>query len=163
MRAKKRVNNDHFFIFNYPFCLRFSSSVFLASYFLVFLYPLLNTFFCPLWFSLFPLTIPHFLLSCFALCLRLTLILSCPMDLKNFPMDIQTCTMQLESCEYSVLVFISPSPISPHLPLFTLCCIRFFWHCFNICTIAMKVKHNEQNYSTCIKKPSYVYCCVWWM
>lgn len=30
---------------------------------------------------------------------RLTLILSCPMDLKNFPMDIQTCTMQLESCE----------------------------------------------------------------
>lgn len=31
---------------------------------------------------------------------RLTLILSCPMDLKNFPMDIQTCTMQLESCEY---------------------------------------------------------------
>lgn len=31
---------------------------------------------------------------------RLTLILSCPMDLKNFPMDIQTCTMQLESCGY---------------------------------------------------------------
>lgn len=31
---------------------------------------------------------------------RLTLILSCPMDLKNFPMDVQTCTMQLESCEY---------------------------------------------------------------
>lgn len=30
---------------------------------------------------------------------RLTLILSCPMDLKNFPMDIQTCTMQLESCK----------------------------------------------------------------
>ncbi|CAB1418300.1 unnamed protein product [Pleuronectes platessa] len=29
--------------------------------------------------------------------IRLTLILSCPMDLKNFPMDIQTCTMQLES------------------------------------------------------------------
>ncbi|XP_027879985.1 glycine receptor subunit alpha-2 isoform X2 [Xiphophorus couchianus] len=32
--------------------------------------------------------------------IRLTLILSCPMDLKNFPMDVQTCTMQLESCEY---------------------------------------------------------------
>lgn len=32
--------------------------------------------------------------------LRLTLTLSCPMDLKNFPMDIQTCTMQLESCEF---------------------------------------------------------------
>lgn len=31
---------------------------------------------------------------------RLTLILSCPMDLKNFPMDVQTCSMQLESCEY---------------------------------------------------------------
>lgn len=30
---------------------------------------------------------------------RLTLILSCPMDLKNFPMDIQTCIMQLESCK----------------------------------------------------------------
>ncbi|PWA31189.1 hypothetical protein CCH79_00002703 [Gambusia affinis] len=28
--------------------------------------------------------------------IRLTLILSCPMDLKNFPMDVQTCTMQLE-------------------------------------------------------------------
>jgi len=71
--------------------------------------------------SLFPLTIPHYLLSCFAHCLRLTLILSCPMDLKNFPMDIQTCTMQLESCEYSILLFISPSPISPRLPRFTLC------------------------------------------
>ncbi|XP_073670950.1 glycine receptor, alpha 4b isoform X1 [Paramisgurnus dabryanus] len=31
--------------------------------------------------------------------IRLTLILSCPMNLKNFPMDIQTCTMQLESCK----------------------------------------------------------------
>ncbi|KAI5089606.1 glycine receptor, alpha 4b precursor, partial [Silurus meridionalis] len=35
--------------------------------------------------------------------IRLTLILSCPMDLKNFPMDIQTCTMQLESCAYALL------------------------------------------------------------
>ncbi len=34
-----------------------------------------------------------------SLCSRLTLVLSCPMDLKNFPMDSQTCTMQLESCE----------------------------------------------------------------
>ncbi|NXA36991.1 GLRA4 protein, partial [Eudromia elegans] len=33
---------------------------------------------------------------------RLTLILSCPMDLKNFPMDIQTCTMQLESFGYTM-------------------------------------------------------------
>lgn len=31
--------------------------------------------------------------------LRLTLTLSCPMDLKNFPMDVQTCIMQLESCK----------------------------------------------------------------
>ncbi|NWZ96119.1 GLRA3 protein, partial [Nesospiza acunhae] len=31
--------------------------------------------------------------------IRLTLILSCPMDLKNFPMDVQTCIMQLESSE----------------------------------------------------------------
>uniref|UniRef100_A0A8C4SVE4 Glycine receptor, alpha 4a n=1 Tax=Erpetoichthys calabaricus TaxID=27687 RepID=A0A8C4SVE4_ERPCA len=39
--------------------------------------------------------------------IRLTLILSCPMDLKNFPMDIQTCTMQLESFGYTMndLVF----------------------------------------------------------
>ncbi|MBN3326617.1 GLRA3 protein, partial [Atractosteus spatula] len=31
--------------------------------------------------------------------IRLTLTLSCPMDLKNFPMDVQTCIMQLESCK----------------------------------------------------------------
>ncbi|XP_044538771.1 glycine receptor subunit alpha-4-like [Gracilinanus agilis] len=39
--------------------------------------------------------------------IRLTLVLSCPMDLKNFPMDIQTCTMQLESFGYTMndLVF----------------------------------------------------------
>lgn len=30
---------------------------------------------------------------------RITLVLACPMDLKNFPMDVQTCIMQLESCE----------------------------------------------------------------
>ncbi|XP_047463131.1 glycine receptor, alpha 4b isoform X1 [Mugil cephalus] len=35
--------------------------------------------------------------------IRLTLTLSCPMDLKNFPMDSQTCTMQLESCEFFFL------------------------------------------------------------
>ncbi|TRY80196.1 hypothetical protein DNTS_003425 [Danionella cerebrum] len=34
--------------------------------------------------------------------IRLTLILSCPMNLKNFPMDIQTCTMQLESFGYTM-------------------------------------------------------------
>lgn len=45
----------------------------------------------------------HFSVLVCSFCLRLTLILSCPMDLKNFPMDIQTCTMQLESCESSFL------------------------------------------------------------
>ncbi|XP_078403042.1 glycine receptor subunit alpha-4-like [Cetorhinus maximus] len=34
--------------------------------------------------------------------IRLTLILSCPMDLKNFPMDVQTCAMQLESFGYTM-------------------------------------------------------------
>ncbi|NWW97927.1 GLRA3 protein, partial [Caloenas nicobarica] len=34
--------------------------------------------------------------------IRLTLILSCPMDLKNFPMDVQTCIMQLESFGYTM-------------------------------------------------------------
>ncbi|XP_069386212.1 glycine receptor subunit alpha-3 isoform X8 [Paralichthys olivaceus] len=32
----------------------------------------------------------------------LTLTLSCPMDLKNFPMDVQTCIMQLESFGYTM-------------------------------------------------------------
>ncbi|XP_071376913.1 glycine receptor, alpha 4a [Centroberyx affinis] len=47
--------------------------------------------------------------------IRLTLILSCPMDLKNFPMDIQTCTMQLESFGYTMndLIFewLSEGPV----------------------------------------------------
>ncbi|XP_048459690.1 glycine receptor subunit alphaZ1 [Rhincodon typus] len=34
--------------------------------------------------------------------IRLTLSLSCPMDLKNFPMDVQTCIMQLESFGYTM-------------------------------------------------------------
>ncbi|XP_066896129.1 glycine receptor subunit alpha-3 isoform X3 [Kogia breviceps] len=34
--------------------------------------------------------------------IRLTLTLSCPMDLKNFPMDVQTCTMQMESFGYTM-------------------------------------------------------------
>uniref|UniRef100_A0A8C9WL22 Glycine receptor, alpha 2 n=1 Tax=Scleropages formosus TaxID=113540 RepID=A0A8C9WL22_SCLFO len=34
--------------------------------------------------------------------IRLTLILSCPMDLKNFPMDVQSCSMQLESFGYTM-------------------------------------------------------------
>uniref|UniRef100_A0A8C4Q632 Glycine receptor, alpha 3 n=1 Tax=Eptatretus burgeri TaxID=7764 RepID=A0A8C4Q632_EPTBU len=34
--------------------------------------------------------------------IRLTLILSCPMDLKNFPMDVQTCAIQLESFGYTM-------------------------------------------------------------
>ncbi|XP_056456115.1 glycine receptor subunit alphaZ1 [Gadus chalcogrammus] len=33
---------------------------------------------------------------------RITLILACPMDLKNFPMDVQTCIMQLESFGYTM-------------------------------------------------------------
>lgn len=48
---------------------------------------------------------------------RLTLILSCPMDLKNFPMDIQTCTMQLESCEYLGGFELGFIPLSPSHPL----------------------------------------------
>uniref|UniRef100_A0AAR2LIX6 Glycine receptor, alpha 4a n=2 Tax=Pygocentrus nattereri TaxID=42514 RepID=A0AAR2LIX6_PYGNA len=47
--------------------------------------------------------------------IRLTLILSCPMDLKNFPMDIQTCTMQLESFGYTmndvIFKWLSESPV----------------------------------------------------
>ncbi|KAM6923395.1 glycine receptor, alpha 4a isoform 1-T1 [Xenentodon cancila] len=47
--------------------------------------------------------------------IRLTLTLSCPMDLKNFPMDIQTCTMQLESFGYTMndLIFewLSDNPV----------------------------------------------------
>lgn len=39
---------------------------------------------------------------------RLTLILSCPMDLKNFPMDVQTCTMQLESCKHFLCLTFVP-------------------------------------------------------
>ncbi|XP_042278825.1 glycine receptor subunit alpha-3 isoform X3 [Thunnus maccoyii] len=35
--------------------------------------------------------------------IRLTLTLSCPMDLKNFPMDVQTCIMQLESCKFTCI------------------------------------------------------------
>uniref|UniRef100_A0A8C4ZLQ9 Glycine receptor, alpha 1 n=1 Tax=Gadus morhua TaxID=8049 RepID=A0A8C4ZLQ9_GADMO len=34
--------------------------------------------------------------------IRITLILACPMDLKNFPMDVQTCIMQLESFGYTM-------------------------------------------------------------
>uniref|UniRef100_A0A8C1S525 Glycine receptor, alpha 2 n=1 Tax=Cyprinus carpio TaxID=7962 RepID=A0A8C1S525_CYPCA len=48
--------------------------------------------------------------------IRLMLILSCPMDLKNFPMDVQTCTMQLESCclysDYFSLVGVETPPTS---------------------------------------------------
>ncbi|XP_032907123.1 glycine receptor subunit alpha-2 isoform X5 [Catharus ustulatus] len=47
--------------------------------------------------------------------IRLTLTLSCPMDLKNFPMDVQTCTMQLESFGYTMndLIFewLSDGPV----------------------------------------------------
>uniref|UniRef100_A0A8B9JAR3 Glycine receptor, alpha 3 n=1 Tax=Astyanax mexicanus TaxID=7994 RepID=A0A8B9JAR3_ASTMX len=45
--------------------------------------------------------------------IRLTLTLSCPMDLKNFPMDVQTCIMQLESSlsMMSSLLSLSFSPV----------------------------------------------------
>ncbi|KAI2656745.1 Glycine receptor subunit alphaZ1 [Labeo rohita] len=36
--------------------------------------------------------------------IRITLVLACPMDLKNFPMDVQTCIMQLESCKYALIL-----------------------------------------------------------
>ncbi|XP_019900533.1 glycine receptor, alpha 4a isoform X1 [Esox lucius] len=55
--------------------------------------------------------------------IRLTLILSCPMDLKNFPMDIQTCTMQLESFGYTMndLIFewltVNPVQVADDLTL----------------------------------------------
>ncbi|CAL8308241.1 glycine receptor, alpha 4b [Gadus morhua] len=55
--------------------------------------------------------------------IRLTLILSCPMDLKNFPMDSQVCTMQLESFGYTMndLVFdwldIGPVQVADDLML----------------------------------------------
>uniref|UniRef100_A0A3B5KRA6 Glycine receptor, alpha 4a n=1 Tax=Xiphophorus couchianus TaxID=32473 RepID=A0A3B5KRA6_9TELE len=68
-------------------------------------------------FSLRPSYIPYGSRSFFPICfcLRLTLILSCPMDLKNFPMDIQTCTMQLESFGYTMndLIFewLSDNPV----------------------------------------------------
>lgn len=58
--------------------------------------------------------------------LRLTLTLSCPMDLKNFPMDIQTCTMQLESCEFSFLPYSSSSLFSY---LFDFTFLTFFLDC----------------------------------
>lgn len=68
-------------------------------------------------FDILPVLLLFSLPICFFY-LRLTLILSCPMDLKNFPMDIQTCTMQLESCESS---FLLPFPFDPcasfYLPL----------------------------------------------
>lgn len=41
-----------------------------------------------------------YIFNIFLCSFRLTLILSCPMDLKNFPMDVQTCIMQLESCKF---------------------------------------------------------------
>ncbi|MBN3303080.1 GLRA2 protein, partial [Amia calva] len=55
--------------------------------------------------------------------IRLTLILSCPMDLKNFPMDVQTCAMQLESFGYTMndLIFewlnIGPVQVADGLTL----------------------------------------------
>lgn len=65
--------------------------------------------------------------------LRLTLTLSCPMDLKNFPMDIQTCTMQLESCEFSFppLPFVSLLFYPPLVSYFLH--FALFYICFAVC------------------------------
>uniref|UniRef100_A0A3Q4HDA5 Glycine receptor, alpha 1 n=1 Tax=Neolamprologus brichardi TaxID=32507 RepID=A0A3Q4HDA5_NEOBR len=44
-----------------------------------------------------------FVCVCVCVCVcRITLVLACPMDLKNFPMDVQTCIMQLESFGYTM-------------------------------------------------------------
>jgi hypothetical protein len=32
--------------------------------------------------------------------IKLSALLSCQMDFRNFPMDIQHCPMHIESCEY---------------------------------------------------------------
>lgn len=81
----------------------------------VILYFIVSSPWVPLCFLLSPLALLLFFNLFFHL--RLTLTLSCPMDLKNFPMDIQTCTMQLESCESAWFPppFVSPSisPLSP--------------------------------------------------
>lgn len=37
---------------------------------------------------------------CVSVC-RLSVTLSCPLDLQLFPMDTQRCKMQLESCEFA--------------------------------------------------------------
>ncbi|KGL96671.1 Glycine receptor subunit alpha-4, partial [Charadrius vociferus] len=67
--------------------------------------------------------------------IRLTLILSCPMDLKNFPMDIQTCTMQLESFGYTMndLIFEwlgggPPHPLGMSFPAGKFTCIEVKFH-----------------------------------
>ena len=38
---------------------------------------------------------------------RITLTLSCTMDLRRFPMDYQRCSVQIESCKYNVVVLKS--------------------------------------------------------
>ena len=38
---------------------------------------------------------------------RLSLTLSCVMDLRKFPLDSQVCTMMIESCKFSIHVFYS--------------------------------------------------------
>lgn len=63
----------------------------------------------------------HLFSSFFAF--RLTLTLSCPMDLKNFPMDVQTCIMQLESCEYTPLCIKVPGTF---LVLAPSCAFKYF-------------------------------------
>lgn len=75
-------------------------------------------------------------------CLRLTLTLSCPMDLKNFPMDIQTCTMQLESCEFSFLPlpFVSLLFYPPLVSYFLL--VALFYICLIVCQTYRFVLNN---------------------
>ncbi|MBN3320626.1 GLRA1 protein, partial [Atractosteus spatula] len=59
--------------------------------------------------------------------IRITLILACPMDLKNFPMDVQTCIMQLESCEYFIILKAGAGSLFLYMR-----CICFI-HCVFVC------------------------------
>lgn len=37
---------------------------------------------------------------------RLSLTLSCPMDLRNYPFDKQVCRIEMESCMYQLLIYM---------------------------------------------------------
>ncbi|KPP65409.1 glycine receptor subunit alpha-3-like [Scleropages formosus] len=57
--------------------------------------------------------------------IRLTLTLSCPMDLKNFPMDVQTCIMQLES--YTMKMLTNPPDVALAAVGYTMNDLIFEW------------------------------------